>query len=153
VKKTFFKVALFFVSTIVFVSIVSCMSVDITKIEIEKLEVTLLHNESVINGSSFVPGQVYHIKIKVLAGFKGPIYNPNYNNFIVESPNNSLQVTKKDDDVLEVQASHNVLHLAQSGYYILSIGVKKEPLPDTDASLGNRLEELQKTGLCGKERQ
>jgi hypothetical protein len=112
-----------------FVSLVSCMSVDITKIEIEELEVTFLHNESAINSSSLVPGQVYRIKIKVLTGFKGPIKNPSYNNFIVESPNNSLQVTKKDENLLEVQASHDVLHLAQSGYYILSIGVKKNPYP------------------------
>jgi hypothetical protein len=63
-------------------------------LKIKKLEAALVPGRSIIKDSSLVPGEVYRLKINVFSSDSGLITQPYYNNIIIDSPNNSLQVTK-----------------------------------------------------------
>jgi hypothetical protein len=105
------------------VSIVSCASIDVTKLEISKLEAALYRGDTAVKGG-IVPGGVYRLKIKVFSVSREPIDSPDYGGFAIESPNNSLLVTNWDEGFLEVRADYEVLRILESGEYTLSIGVK-----------------------------
>jgi hypothetical protein len=127
-----FHITGFFLFGIVFIILVSCITLgsrDIRNLEIEKMEVTLVHDGSVVKNTSLVPGQVYRVKVKVFPASHGVIDHPDYDNFIIESPNNSLLVTRKDKDFLEMKADYDVLRLAESGFYILCLSVEHNPFP------------------------
>jgi hypothetical protein len=144
---------LLIISFIIFSSCKTIESIDITELKIEKMEVSLVRDGSTVMDSALVPGQVYRIKVRVVSDSYGSIEHPQYTNFIVASPNNSLWVIKKDKDFLVVKADQDVLRLMKSDSYNLSVAVENNPYPKQTFHWGidwKRYKRLDYTGSKGR---
>jgi hypothetical protein len=142
---------------LVLLFLVSCASIDVTKLEIGRLEAELYDAGAARRGSAVVPGRLYRLELKAYPVSGGPVERPDYRGFVVESPNNSLQVTDREEDSLEMRADCETLRVIESGGFALSIGIKNNPFPkqtfhwDIDWEGYDRLDYSGKNGLDGEE--
>ncbi|MBN1410721.1 MAG: hypothetical protein JW969_07735 [Spirochaetales bacterium] len=110
--------------TLIFM-VFSCMGIDIKKLSIASVSPEIT---DIINGTSktaMVPGQLYGLKVSVITTDGEEITDPDYRNFNVTTPNQSLDILDFQFDKIIIRTKMDVFFLIKNGYYSLHLSIKE----------------------------
>lgn len=102
----------------------SCQTIDLNQIEIDYLALQITEeNNPTTSVRKLLPGTIYRIKIKVRYDDK-ILTSPNYNDFLIESPNNSFEVIRQSRSDLYIKTAENPFFLLDDRFLSMHISLR-----------------------------
>ncbi len=116
-----FKITFIFIILFIMLILTSCFPVSLKKVSISQIKIQLIEKDSRNKAELILPGPKYYALINIITGEGKEIINPNLNDLIFNSPNDSIKysfdmlmlgsliLTFKDDYLFALYEDFNLI--------------------------------------------